>query len=292
MTELDDLVEQLGAVLSAPDVPLRKRTDWARDKKWQAGDIAKAIPASKFDDVVRRLEERGTDITAGLLRSYAEVAKAYPPADRTVKAAWTVYREARILPPDQRPTVLRDGQTLRGVRMELGKGPMDQRKFKRQPIERRAWNIVEELQDEQVRELVMREINSSSADRKARRAARSTLDELAAQKKLIDAELRKRAREPSAERQYWQASKELLEAARFVYSIARLHSLHPDALDESRWKDITETLRDLGDSSHDVADKIQGLGGDDVIEGEDLDDLLELAAGDDEIEDAEIIGDQ
>jgi uncharacterized protein Yka (UPF0111/DUF47 family) len=169
---------------------------------------------------------------------------------------------------------------------------MDQPKRERQSIEERAWAVVEELAEPRVRELVMREMESSSADRKARKAAKSTLDEIAARRKFIEAELRKQAQEPTPDRKYWQASKELTEAARFVYTLASLHDQHRDTMTDERWTDIVETLRNLVDSAADVADRIEGLASGDFIDADVVSDLLELDAGMLIIEDAEVIGDQ
>jgi hypothetical protein len=288
MAEVDQqVIERLGAVLSAPNPP--RYAPPSADKKWAAGDIAATIPVPDLPRVAERLQERGVTITAGVLKSYAQVARAYPSHQRNVRAAWAVYREARDVPPEQRSSVLWDGQTLRGVRLALGKGPMDQPRRERQPVEDRAFAVTQELQDPQVRELVMREMNSSAADRKARRAAKTTLDEIAARQKLIDAELRKRKQEGTPESQFWRASKELNNAAKFIYSVARLYSRHPDAMEEYRWKELVEILRSVTNAAADAADRLEGSSDDEFIEGEALDNMFELDAG--EIVDAEIVDD-
>jgi hypothetical protein len=286
MEDIDRLVEELGAVLAAPDLPRHRRNEPGLDKKWKAGDLAAQIPKAQLEQVADKV-----GISLNQLRSYAEVARAYPPEERTVKAAWTIYREVRILPSEQRREVLKDGLTLRRARIAIGKGPMDQPRRERQSDEARAWAVIDELQEPHIRALVMQEMESSTADRKARKAARTTLDEIAARRKLIDAELRKQAQEPTPDRKYWQASKELTEAARFVYAVARLHERHRDSMTEERWADIVVTLRNLVDSAGDVADRIEGIGNGEFIEAEAVNDLLQLPAGTADIEEAEVIGD-
>jgi hypothetical protein len=289
--DLDQLVEALGAVLAAPDLPRLTRNEPGLDKKWAAGDLAARIPKSQLDEVARRI-----GLGVGQLRSYAEVARAYPPKERTVKAAWTIYREVRILSPEKRKEVLQDGLTLRRARIALGKGPMDRPKKERESDEDRAWFILEELQEPRVKAIVEREIASANVDRKARRAAKTTLDEIAAQKRFIENELRKVAKEGTPDRQYWLASKELVGAEQYIYSVARLHQQHGDAMDEERWADIVKKLRHVADSAQDVADRIEGLAAGDFIDAEEVSEYLELPSGnggdfDAEIVDAEIIGD-
>jgi hypothetical protein len=68
-------------------------------------------------------------------------------------------------------------------------------------------------------------LQPSSANRrarKARKAMKTTSDEIAVRRKFIDAELRKQAREGAPERRDREASRELVDAERFLYSVARL----------------------------------------------------------------------
>jgi len=285
--EVERWVTELGAVLAAPDLPRLRRNEPGLDKKWRAGDIARTIPKRYVDEVAKRV-----GIASSLLNSYAEVARAYPPEERTVRTAWTIYRELRLLPPAERRIHLKDGVTLRQARLAIGKGPMDQPKRERQSDDERAWAIIEELQVPRIRQLVEDYMRMSSTDRKARKAAKTTLDEIAARKKFIEAELRKQAREPTPDSQYWMASKELTDASRFVYSVARLHDRHADAFTEERWTDLTQTLRNLADSAQDVADRIEGLVGSEFMDVEEVSELLELGSGSADFQDLEIIGDE
>jgi hypothetical protein len=286
VSDFDDWVEELGAVLAAPDLPRLQRNEPGLDKKWKAGDIAAGIPKDMLEKVADKV-----GVSVGLLRSYADVARAFPPQERTVRAAWTIYREVRALPPEQRKIVLRDGLTLRRARMAVGKGAMDRPRKERQSDEQRAWFILDELGVPGIRAIVEREMASSALDRKTRRAAKSSLDDIAARRKLIDGELRKRAREGSPDRQYWTARKELNDAERFIYSVGRLHDQHVDALADDQWREAVELLRNLAASALDVARQIQGVASGDYIDGEEVPEFLALTAGSEEIIDAEIIGD-
>src|SRR4051812_26110885 len=100
MSDLDRCVEELGAVLTAPDLPRSRRTEPGADKKWQAGDILMRLTKAEIDAVAEKLE-----VSATILRSYAEVSRAFPPDARTTRMAWTTYRELRHLPVDQRPLI-------------------------------------------------------------------------------------------------------------------------------------------------------------------------------------------
>lgn len=285
MATFETLVEELGAALAAPDLPRLRRNEPGADKKWLAGDIGKQLPSSRLEEAAQHV-----GISLGLLRSYVDVARAYPPESRTIKAAWTIYREVRILPPEQRQMVLRDGLTLRAARIAIGKGPMDRPKRENEPIDKRVQAVIEELADPEVQALVMEEMASSGARRKARKAARSTVDEIAAERKFIEAELRKQKQKPTPDHQFLLAKKELTEAARLVYSVAQLYDRHRDYMAQERWEDIVKTLRDVTSASQDVADQIEGIQAGDFIDGDAVDEFLALGAGVLEIEDAEIIG--
>jgi hypothetical protein len=278
--DLDQLVEELGAVLAAPDLPRLQRTNPGADKKWKAGDIAARMSRAMLDAVAERLSGR-VEVTGAQLRSYADVAAAYPPEERTVQAAWTVYRELRDVPRDRRREILHDGLKLRPAREAIGKGPMDRVKKERESDEVRAWFVIDELQEPGVRAIVEKEMRDNAADRKARRAVKTALDEIAAEKKRIETQLKKLAKEGTPERQFWETSKNLTEAERFIYSVARLHDRHGDAMEPERWADIAEKLRHVATSAEDVAARVEGPSYDDVIEAEVLPDFLELSAGDD-----------
>jgi hypothetical protein len=284
--DLDHLVEELGAALAAPDLPRLQRNEPGLDKKWRAGDIARQIPPAQLDLVASKV-----GISLGLLRSYADVARAYPPEDRTVKAAWTVYREVRIVPPEERRAVLRDGMTLRQARIAVGKGPMDRPKKEQQSDEERAWFVLEELQEPAIKEIVEREIKDSTLARRTRKAAKTALDEIAAAKKFIEAELRKQQKEGTPDRQFLTSSKALIEAEQYIYSVARLHDRHADAMTPERWSEIVVKLRNLSASAEDVARGVEGLGAGNFVEGEEVSEFFELTAGDD-IVDAEIVGEE
>jgi hypothetical protein len=277
-------VEELGAVLAAPDLPRLQRNEPGLDKKWKAGDIAATIPPHRLEAVAEKV-----GITTGLLKSYRDVAMAFPPEERSVKAAWTVYREVRHVERPARDEILRDGLTLRAARLAVGKGPMDQPKRERQSIEERAWAVVAELQEPRVRELVMREMEGSAADRKARKAAKTTMDEISARKKFIETELRKERNKPTPYFQFLKASKQLAEAQTFVYSVGQLHEQHEDVMEEERWQEIAQTLRDLATAAADVADRVAGIDYGDYIDGEEVYDGFELGPGSSDIVDAEIV---
>lgn len=285
MSDIDRWVEELGAALAAPDLPRLQRNEPGLDKKWRAGDIAAQIPKDRLEEVANRVA-----FPLGQLRSYADVARAYPPEERTVRAAWTIYREVRIVPPERRREILHDGLTLRQARIAVGKGRMDRPKREKDDPEERAWDIIDDLQNPEVRAIVEREMTASKVDRKARKTAKSTLDEIRDRGKFIEAEMRKHATGPTPSKQYWEASKELNQAARYAYTVARLHALHREVMSEEQWTDIVAVLRSLSDSMEDVADTIEGLAADDFVEGEDVAEFLELEAGD--IVDAEVVGDE
>lgn len=52
---LDQLVEELGAALAAPDLPRLQRNQPGLDKKWRAGDIARRIPPSQIETVAAKV---------------------------------------------------------------------------------------------------------------------------------------------------------------------------------------------------------------------------------------------
>jgi hypothetical protein len=87
---------------------------------------------------------------------------------------------------------------------------------------------------------------------------KTTSDEIAARRKFIDAELRKQAREGAPERRYWEASRELVDAERFIYSVARLHEQHADAMSSGAGRARSEAWH-LADSAHEVVRRIEGL---------------------------------
>jgi hypothetical protein len=284
---LDSLVEELGAALAAPDLPRLERNQPGLDKKWKAGDIALRVPPSQMELVAAKV-----GVSLGQLRSYADVARAYPPSERTVKAAWTIYREVRSASPDDRMRILCDGLTLRQARIAVGKGPMDRPKKERETDEERAWFVLEELQQPGIKAIVEREVRDATVARRTRKAAKTALDEIVAAKKFIDAELRKQQKQGTPEHQYLTHSKALIEAEQHIYSVARLHDRHAGAMTEGRWTDIVMKLRNVSASAEDVAREVEGSAPVDFIEGEEVLAVLELPPGDRGIIDAQVVGDE
>lgn len=291
MDNFDQLVGELGAALDAPDLPRLLRSEPGADRKWRAGDIAARFPSNRLQEVATRL-----DVPLSQLRSYAEVARSYPVRDRTVRAAWTVYRELKDTPEGERQRILRDGLTLRDARVAIGKGPMDQPKFSRLSVSTQAERIIQGLANPDVFSIVRDFIQT--ADRETKRNARSVLEPIERMKKAFDAEARKQQREPTIHRQYIESSKRIVDAARFAYSIARLHARNPEAMSDEQWKQLAEHLRDFGESAQDVADRLEGKVSEEGIEYVDTDEVLELTSTssdltvlDDEVVEAEIIDD-
>ena len=77
----------------------------------------------------------------------------------------------------------------------------------------------------------------------------------------------------------------------YIYSVARLHDQHANAMTPDRWQDIVVKLRNGGASAEDVARRVEGLGAGEFVDGEEEPEFLELSAGDD-IVDAEIVGEE
>ncbi|GAA1817328.1 hypothetical protein HC028_21190 [Planosporangium flavigriseum] len=207
--EWDDWLAEGERLLSAP--PLRRSDQSARgfeDPKFALGDFLTNIPL----DLVERLAE-DLDSDPAQFRIYREVALKVP-ADRRVKASWTVHRDLR-----DRLDLLRDGLTVRQAVARAGKRQIDSKADQNLSVEERAAKVRAFLADPEVYALIEQEMTRSRADRKVRHGARLVHEELTKKEKAAQAELRERREAKSPLEATLKAQIDVLRAAQLVHAI-------------------------------------------------------------------------
>jgi hypothetical protein len=87
------------------------------DLKWRWGDLAVEVPVEALRKFAIELE-----VDYDALRSYRNVAAAWPPDRRVANTSWTVHRE--LLTADNQHAI-RPNMTLREARAAIGRTPID-----------------------------------------------------------------------------------------------------------------------------------------------------------------------
>ena len=138
----------------------------AEDEKFALGDLLSDVEDDQLEQLA---DDIGSDLTAAGLKSYREVARAWP-LDQRVAASWTAHRTLKNLP--NRFDVIKPGMTLRQAQRATGKEPADTENPSRWSLERRVMFIITQLQDSAVTTAVREELEGRKKSRAARRPSR------------------------------------------------------------------------------------------------------------------------
>lgn len=212
------------------------------DEKFPLGDLM--VEAGPLDDgQLRQLaEELGSGLKVDRLRSYREVAEAWPPETR-VDASWTTHRTLAKQP--NRLEVIKPGMTLRGAQAAAGRRTSDDAHPDRWSLDRRVTFVVSQLQDKELNQTLQAEVEGQKHARQVRKAARDVQDETSAAYREARRELRDRYNAQGPEAAILKAIFRLREAAESVRAVGRAAIDEDSWLPEHRKPDVVAAVRDL-----------------------------------------------
>lgn len=183
------------------------------DPKFAIGDFLTGIPSQYVEALAT---EAGRE--PGQFRLYREVADLIP-ADRRVKASWSVHRDLR-----HRPALLQDGLTVRGAAGISGKADIDSRPERLLSVDERASRVRKALEDSAVYAVIEAELSSNRRDRTARKLASKIVSEHANRKKELEAELRQLRETMSPLEATVRAELQISEMTQLLDVISELYS--------------------------------------------------------------------
>ncbi|MDQ1629565.1 MAG: hypothetical protein QOI54_3309 [Actinomycetota bacterium] len=216
-----------------------------QDEKFALGDLLAGLEGADEldDDQLNELaREIGPGLTGGNLKSYREVARAWP-AEQRVEASWTTHRTLMKAP--NRFELITPGMTLRGAQRAYGKTPADTEHPSRWPLERRVDYLITQLQDPPTAKAVREQVEGRKFARAARAASRAVEEERSAEYREALRELREARDAKHPERAVYDAIFKLRDAREYVRAVGRasadVHSFMPD----HRKPDVVAAVRDL-----------------------------------------------
>ena len=139
------MVESGRSIMAAPRLSRAEQvTRGPEDFKFTLGDLL-ANGDDLDDERLNELAEQiGFNLTGQNLKSYREVARAWPPEQR-VAASWTVHRTLKKMP--DRFERIEPSMTLREAQVVTGKTPADTEHPSRWDSQRRVEFLITQLQD-------------------------------------------------------------------------------------------------------------------------------------------------
>lgn len=212
------------------------------DEKFALGDLV--VSAGPMDDTELGLlaKEIGHGLKTGQLKSYREVAEAWP-ADRRVAASWTTHRTLAKQP--NRFDLIKPGMTLRAAQVAAGRRASDDAHPDRWSLSRRATFVIAQLQDPELNKTVRAEVEGQRHARAVRKAALVVEEEVSAAYREARRELRDKYNAQGPEAAILKAIFQLREGAEFVRAVGRAAVEENSWLPEHRKPDVVAAVRDL-----------------------------------------------
>src|SRR5579884_3416577 len=216
MTEWSTLVESGRDIMAASR--LAGDDDKKADEKFPLGDLL--IEAGDLDDEELKslAKEIGYRLTGGRLKSYREVARAWPPETR-VDAFWTTHRTLAKL--ENRFELIKPGMTLRQAQEAAGKRTSDVKHPSRWPFDERVDFLITQLQDNATNEAVRERVEGRKKARATRTAARAVQEERSAEYREALRELREANNAKHPERAVLDAIFKLRDAREYVRAVGK-----------------------------------------------------------------------
>jgi hypothetical protein len=233
------LVESGRAILGAPRLSRAERvTRASEDEKFLLGDLIGEVPD---DDLEQLAKELGHNLTPHNLKSYRDVAKVWPPENR-VAASWTVHRtlkgEAR------RFEIIQPGMTLREAQIAIGKNPADTEHPSRWPMDRRVPFLISQLQDDKTNHAVRAHLDDQKKARQVRATANAVTDDLRANFRDAQRQLRELRDAKSPETAAYEALFELRKHVEYLRAVGKACTEEDSFIPKSRRPDIVSVIRD------------------------------------------------
>jgi hypothetical protein len=195
------------------------------------------------DDQLQALADAiGSNLTAGNLKSYREVARAWPSAQR-VAASWTAHRTLKNM--TERFEIIRPGMTLREAIAATGKDPADTEHPSRWSTERRVPFIIAQLLDPTISKAVRQELDERKGARAAKTAAKMVDEERSAEYRNALRELREKRDAKHPNRAAYEAIFKLREEREYVRAVGKASSDQVSFLPAPMRPDVIAAIRDL-----------------------------------------------
>jgi hypothetical protein len=209
------------------------------DEKFALGDLICEVGDEELDELAREI---GHNLTSANLRSYREVARAWPPEKR-VAASWTVHRTLKNAV--NRFELIAPGMTLRQAQIATGKNPADTEHPSRWGLDRLVPFIITELLDARVSKAVRAELETRKGARAARTAARMVDEERSAEYREALRVLREARDAKSPERAVYEVIFKLRDAREYVRAVAKASDDEMSFVSKERRPDIVAEVRYL-----------------------------------------------
>jgi hypothetical protein len=240
MSERSTLVESGRSIMTASR--LAGDDDKRADEKFPLGDLLLAVDDLDDEHLKVIAKEIGYGLTGGTLKSYREVARAWPPETR-VDASWTTHRTLAKL--DNRLELIKPGMTLRQAQQAAGKRTSDVKHPSRWPFDERVEFIITQLQDNATNEAVRERVDGRKKARAARAAARAVQEERSAEYRDALRELREANNAKHPERAVLDAIFKLRDAREYVRAVGKASTDEQSFVPEHRKPDVVVAVRDL-----------------------------------------------
>jgi hypothetical protein len=243
MTDWAAVVESGRGIMAAPRLSRSERlTRGPEDEKFALGDLLAEIEDLDDGCLDTLAQQIGHNLTSANLRSYREVALAWP-LEKRVAASWTVHRTLKNLA--NRFELIQPGMTLREAQVVAGKAPADTEHPSRWKVERRIDFVITQLQDKAIAQGVREQIEGRKHARAVRAAARAVEEERSAEYREALRELREARDSKHPERAVYDVIFKLRDALEYVRAVGRAGVEEHSFLPDHRRPDVLTAMRDL-----------------------------------------------
>lgn len=240
VTDWSEKVEPGRAILSAPRLGRAQQAALGpTDHKFALGDLLSDVEDDELEQLADAL---GDNLTAANLKSYREVARAWPP-DQRVGASWTVHRTLKNLA--NRFDVIKPGMTLREAQVASGKTPADTEHPLRWDLNRRVEFIITQLQETAIAKAVREELEGRKRSRAAKAAVKMVEEDRSAEYRDALRELRDARDAKSPERAVYELIFKLRDYREYVRAVGKMSTDEMRFLPDHRRPDVIAAVRDL-----------------------------------------------
>lgn len=216
------------------------------DEKFALGDLVSDVTDDQLDRLANEIDH---NLTGASLRSYREVARAWP-RDKRVAASWTAHRTLMNSP--DRFDIIQPRMTLRQAQKATGKNPADTEHPSRWGLERLVPFIITQLLDPATSRAVRAELDTRKGARAARTAVKMVDEERSAEYREALRELREARDAKSPERAIYEIIFKLRDHREYVRAVGRASDDEMSFVSDDRRPDIAAELRDLAFTVVDV----------------------------------------
>jgi hypothetical protein len=240
VTDWAEKVESGRAIMAAPRLGRAQRVSLGpQDEKFALGDLLSDVEDDQLERLARGI---GHNLTAATLKSYREVAGAWPSAQR-VAASWTVHRTLKNLA--DRFDVIQPGMTLREAQIASGRTPADTEHPSRWSLERRVLFIITQLQDAATTKAVRDELEGRKRTRAAKAAVKMVDEDRSAEYRAALRELRDARDAKHPERAAYEVIFKLRDSREYVRAVGKMSGDDGGFLPDHRRPDVISAIRDL-----------------------------------------------